>query len=133
MSTRRAVCSCGQLSATCSGEPYRIAVCHCLACKRKTGSAFGFGAWFRESDIVISGRANEFVRIGDDGGHSANGFCPNCGVTVFWRIDTLPGVIAVSAGAFADLAFPLPTVSVYHESRRYPWVEIRAEPLEKRG
>jgi hypothetical protein len=24
-------------------------------------------------------------------------------------------------------------VSVYHESRRYPWVEIRAEPLEKRG
>jgi hypothetical protein len=133
MSARRAECSCGQLSATCSGEPYRIAVCHCLACKRKTGSAFGFGAWFRESDIVISGRANEFVRIGDDGGHIANGFCPNCGVTVFWRIDTLPGVIAVSAGAFTDLAFPPPTVSVYHESRRYPWVEIRGEPLEKRG
>ena len=31
------------------------------------------------------------------------------------------------------VAFPPPTVSVYHESRRYPWVEVRAEPLEKRG
>jgi hypothetical protein len=45
----------------------------------------------------------------------------------------IPGVVAVSAGAFADLSFPPPTVSVYHESRRYPWVEIATEPLEKRG
>ena len=52
MITRRAECSCGRLSATCSGEPFRIAVCHCLACKRKTGSAFGFGAWFRKERRV---------------------------------------------------------------------------------
>jgi hypothetical protein len=79
------------------------------------------------------GDAAEFVRLGDDGGHITNSFCPNCGVTVFWRIDTLPGVVAVSAGAFADLSFPPPSVSVYHESRRFPWVEIDTEPLEKRG
>ena len=133
MIPRQAECSCGQLSATCSEEPVRIAVCHRLACKRKTGSAFGFGAWFREGDVVIKGRATEFVRVGDDGGHVTSSFCPNCGNTVFWKIDTIPGVIAVSAGAFADLTFPSPTVSVYHESRRFPWVEISTEPLEKRG
>jgi hypothetical protein len=133
MTTRQAECQCGQLSVTYSGEPYRIAVCHCLACKRKTGSAFGFGAWFRKSDVLIEGKPNEFVRIGDDGGHITNRFCSNCGTTVLWSIDTLPGVVAVSAGNFADLSFPPPTVSVYHESRRFPWVEIRTEPLEKRG
>jgi hypothetical protein len=133
MTSRRAECPCGQLSATCSGEPFRIAVFHCLACKRKTGSAFGFGAWFSKNDVLTEGRASEFVRVGDDGGRITNGFCPNCGATVFWSIDTLPGVVAVSAGGFADLSFPPPSVSVYHESRRYPWVEIRAEPLEKRG
>jgi hypothetical protein len=52
---------------------------------------------------------------------------------VFWRIDRIQGVVAVSAGAFADLTFPPPTVSVYHESRRYPWIDLHAEPLEKRG
>jgi hypothetical protein len=133
MTTRRAECSCGQLSASCSGEPFRIAVCHCLACKRKTGSAFGFGAWFREEDVTTDGQASEFVRVGDDGGRITSRFCPNCGGTVLWRIDTLAGVVAVSAGAFADLSFPPPSVSVYHESRRYPWIELRVEGLEKRG
>ncbi len=133
MITRRAECSCGQLSATCSGEPVRIAVCHCLACKRKTGSAFGFGAWFRENDVKTEGKVMKFVRVGDDGSHITNSFCPKCGCTVLWSIDQIPGVVAVSAGNFADLTFPPPSVSVYHESRRFPWVEIRTEPLEKRG
>jgi hypothetical protein len=104
-----------------------------LACKRKTGSAFGFGAWFRNEDVLIEGQAIEFVRTGDDGGHITNRFCPSCGTTVSWSIDRIPGIVAVSAGTFADLSFPPPTVSVYHESRRYHWVEIRTDPLEKRG
>jgi hypothetical protein len=133
MTTRRAECSCGQLSAACSGEPVRIAVCHCLACKRKTGSAFGFGAWFRESEVLTEGRETQFVRIGDDGSRVTNWFCPNCGTTLLWSIDQLAGVVAVSAGCFADLTFPPPSVSVYHQSRKFPWVEIRAEPLDKRG
>ena len=133
MTTRRAQCSCGQLSATCIGEPVRIAVCHCLACKRKTGSAFGFGAWFRQEDVLIEGQATEFVRVGDGGGRITNRFCPKCGTTVLWSIDTIPGTVAVSAGAFADLSFPPPYVSVYHQSRRYPWVEIKADPIETRG
>jgi hypothetical protein len=108
-------------------------VCHCLACKRKTGSAFGFGAWFSEQEVLIEGEAIEFVRVGDEGSHITQSFCPKCGATVFWRIDRIPGVVAVSAGAFADLTFPPPTVSVYHESRRYPWIDLHAEPLEKRG
>jgi hypothetical protein len=133
MATRRAECSCGRVSVTCSGEPYRVSVCHCMACKRKTGSAFGFGAWFRESDVLIEGQVSEFVRVGDDDGQVINRFCANCGTTVSWSIDKIPGVVAVSAGCFADLSFPVPTVSVYHESRKYRWVEIGGEAVEKRG
>jgi hypothetical protein len=42
-----ACCSCGQLQVTTTGEPVRISVCHCLACQRRTGSAFGVQARFR--------------------------------------------------------------------------------------
>ncbi len=83
--------------------------------------------------MTVEGNATEFVRVGDDGGRITNLFCAKCGGTVLWSIDKIPGVVAVSAGTFADLSFPPPTVSVYHESRRYPWVEISSEPLEKRG
>jgi hypothetical protein len=37
----------------------------------------------------------------------------------------VPDVVAVPIGAFAEPAFPPPTVSVY-ESRRHPWLAITA-------
>jgi hypothetical protein len=131
MTTRRAECSCGQLSAICSGEPIRISVCHCLACKRRTGSAFSFNARFAAEHVSIEGRAAEYTRIGDQGSRVTYSFCPDCGIRVYYRLDTQPGIVAIPAGGFADLSFPPPSRSVYHESRRYPWVEIRAEPLQK--
>ena len=133
MIVRRAECSCGQLSAVCTGEPVRISVCHCLACKRRTGSAFSYAAHFRQEQVVVEGRVTEFVRIGDEGGRLPFSFCPICGATVFYRNSGVPGIVSVPVGGFADPAFPPPTVSVYHESRGHPWLEILAEPLEKRG
>ena len=133
MVTRRAECACGQLSATCSGEPLRVSVCHCLACKRRTGSAFSCNARFAAENVAVRGRAAEFTRIGDGGSRVIYSFCPDCGTTVHYRLDGLPGHIAVPVGAFADPGFPPPAVSVYHESRRCPWVEIRAEPLQTNG
>ena len=108
----RAECACGQLSATCSGEPVRISVCHCLACKRRTGSAFSWNARWPRADVAIEGRASEFTRIGDEGGRVTNSFCPKCGTSVYYRIDAQPDVIAIPAGAFADAAFPAPRFSV---------------------
>jgi len=129
MTIRCAECPCGQLSAVCSAEPSRLSVCHCLNCKRRTGSAFAFTAWFAEADVATEGQAREYVRIGDEGNRAVFSFCPDCGGTVFYRIDALPGRVAVPAGTFADMDFPPPTVSVFHDIRRYPWVEIRTEPL----
>lgn len=133
MIVRKAECSCGQLSAICTGEPIIVSVCHCLACKRRTGSAFNYGALFREEQVVVDGRSTEYVRIGDEGHRLAHFFCPICGATVFVRGSYAPGTVGVPAGAFADPAFPPPTLSVYHESRGCRWLEIISEPLYKRG
>jgi hypothetical protein len=130
MVTRRAECACGQLSAVCAGEPFRVSVCHCLDCKRRTGGAFSFNARFPEADVSIEGRANEFTRISDEGNRATFAFCPDCGCTVHYRLEVQPGVVAIPAGAFADPAFPQPFVSVY-ENRRCAWVEIVADPLER--
>ena len=133
MIVRRAECSCGRLSAVCTGEPVRVSICHCLACKRRSGSAFSYGAHFREEQVVVNGDATEFMRIGDEGGRLVFSFCPLCGANVFYRNSGVPGVVSVAVGGFADPAFPPPTRSVYHQSRGHRWLEIRTEPLEKRG
>lgn len=131
MKNRRAECSCGQLAAICEGEPVRVSVCHCLACKRRSGSAFSNNARFPEDKVSFEGRAKAFTRISDAGNRVTYSFCPECGTTVHYKIDAQPGLIAIPVGAFAELAFPPPFLSFYHETRRYPWVEIQTEPLER--
>ena len=124
MTTRTASCACGQLHLTCHGEPVRISVCHCNACQRRTGSAFGYQARFPRSQVTgIQGDQSEYVRVGDSGKPITSHFCPHCGTTVYWELGIAPDLIAVAAGAFADPAFPPPRHSVY-ESRRHPWTRF---------
>jgi hypothetical protein len=125
MSTRRAECSCGQLRLVVEGEPIRLSMCHCLACQRRTGSAFGIQARFPSDRVRIEGRSTEYARVSESGEARAFHFCPDCGTTVYWRLSSPPDVIAVAVGAFADPAFPPPRISVY-ESRRHPWLEVPA-------
>jgi hypothetical protein len=101
-------------------------MCHCLACQRRTGSAFGIQARFPSDRVRVIGRYSEYVRASDEGGREATfRFCPDCGATVFYTGSDAPDVIAVPIGAFADPSFPPPTVSVF-ESRRHPWVAVPA-------
>ena len=123
MTTRYAACSCEQLRLTAEGEPVRISVCHCLACQRRTGSAFGVQARFEEERVRIEGKHREYVRVSDDGEARNFSFCPECGATVFYRTASAPELVAVPVGAFADPTFPSPTVSVW-ESRRHPWLQL---------
>lgn len=121
MTKRLASCSCGQLTAEVSGDPVRISICHCLACQRRTGSVFGEQARFPRENVKVSGVSTEYMRVGDEGGKVKFHFCPTCGSTVYYGLESLDGFVGIPVGAFADPAFPTPLVSVYEE-RMHGWV-----------
>lgn len=127
--TRAATCRCGQLSLTCRGEPGRISACHCLDCQRRSGSAFAAQARFPEECVQISGPSAEWVAIGDSGNAARFHFCPTCGATGWYTNDTMPGLIAVPIGNFADPDFPAPGFSVW-ESRKHAWVDIIGDGID---
>ena len=129
MPSRSASCCCGQLVATTSAEPSRVSVCHCLACQRRTGSVFGVQAWFPADAVIVTGRAKQFIRAGDEGGRTRFNFCPHCGGTVFYIAEGKEESIAVPVGAFASPSFPAPGFSVYEE-RMHAWVRM-PEDIEK--
>lgn len=134
MTTHRAQCTCGQLSVTCEGDPVSTWVCHCFDCKRATGSAFSFGARFPDTSVCIEGQATEWVRIGSQGGRITSSFCPLCGAAVYATNSGMLGFIRVRGGCFAEVDFPPPpTISAFHDARKYPWLELRCEPLDRRG
>ena len=126
MTVRHASCSCGQLSAKVKDDPARVSICHCKACQKRTGSAFGVQARFPEERVSITGDSKRYTRTADSGDKAHFYFCPECGSTVFYQLDPVPDVIVIPVGAFADKDFPVPTFSVY-EARQYPWVKIDAE------
>jgi hypothetical protein len=107
---------------TTEGDPVSISMCHCLACQRRTGGAFGLQARWPENRVGVTGRSTDYVRISDDGEEKTFRFCPDCGATVFWTREG-QDTVAVAIGAFADPSFPQPTVSVYG-SRRHPWLPL---------
>lgn len=120
---RQAACSCGQLQVEVAGDPVRVSMCHCLACQRRTGSAFGLQAGFPAGDVRMTGRHAEYARTSDEADAKVHvfRFCPDCGGTVLLSEPDDPEMVAVPVGAFADPGFPAPSVSVYG-SRRHEWV-----------
>jgi hypothetical protein len=124
MTVHTASCRCGQLKATVTGDPVRVSVCHCLNCKKRSGSAFAVQARWPEEQVTIEGRSNSFELVADSGNRGTFHFCPECGSDVHYDIyGKFDGQIAIPLGAFDDPFFLTPVFSVWEE-RKHDWVEI---------
>ena len=127
--TRTATCRCGQLSATCEGEPVRVSVCHCFACQQRSGSPFGEQARWPADKVTIAGESTVWERTTDAGNVTTYHFCPTCGTTVWYRGKPFPDAIASPVGVFCDPDIPPPRFSVWEE-RKHHWVTIPGEEVE---
>lgn len=125
MAAREARCHCGQLRLEVTGDPFAVSICNCLACQRRTGSAFGMQAAFKAESVQVTGRFNDYARVSDeaDGKEHLFHFCPGCGSQVFYTEPSSPDLVVVSVGSFADPTFPAPTESGY-DSRRHSWIGL---------
>jgi hypothetical protein len=123
---REAACSCGQLKLRLKGEPVLVSSCHCLACQRRPGSLFGVQAFFRQDQVIaVEGEHRTFRRQADSGNTVTSQFCPECGSTLYWERPSLPGMVTVAAGAFADPTFPPAVRTVWTESK-HEWLPFPA-------
>jgi len=134
MTDRIATCRCGKLMATVTGDPVRVSVCHCLNCKKRSGSAFAVQARWPRQNVAITGESRTFVKVADSGNRATFHFCPDCGSDVFYEIDgkfddKFNDLIAVPLGVFDDPYFLTPAFSVW-ESRKHNWVEIVGSGIE---
>jgi hypothetical protein len=132
MTSRTASCRCGQLTAATTGEPVRVSVCHCLNCKKRSGSAFAVQARWPSAQVRIEGESKSFEILADSGNKATFHFCPDCGSDVYYRIDgneQFNDLVAIPVGAFDDPWFATPHYSVWEE-RKHGWVEIVGDGIE---
>lgn len=130
MSSHTASCRCRQLTASVSGEPVRVSVCHCLDCQKRAGSAFSAQARWPEEQVQIAGKSKTWVHYADSGNRITHHFCPECGSTVHYRIEgKFDGLVAIPLGAFDEPYFLSPKFSVW-EKRKHDWVAILGDDVE---
>ena len=136
MTPQNASCRCGQLRAAVTGEPVRVSVCHCLNCKKRSGSAFAVQARWPSAQVHIEGQSNSYKQVADSGNWGVFHFCPDCGSDVYYRNDgpdvdaKFADMVAIPLGTFDDPFFLTPNFSVW-ESRKHDWVEIVGDDIER--
>jgi hypothetical protein len=125
-----ASCRCGRLRATVTGEPVRVSVCHCLNCKKRSGSAFAVQARWPAEHVAIEGESKSHVMVADSGNPATYHFCPQCGSDVYYVNEgKFEGLVAIPLGAFDDPYAYAPSFSVW-EKRKHDWVEIVGDGVE---
>lgn len=116
--SREAGCACGQLRLRTLGEPLRVGLCHCLTCRKISGSAFNAFVMFRAARVEIQG---EFRAWATSATHDRCS-CPVCGSQVFAR-EHAAGDIEVKLGAFDEPNRFRPTYEAW-VFRREAWLII---------
>jgi hypothetical protein len=115
-------CSCGQLGIELEGDPVLNALCPCTDCRRRTGSAFGWQAYFLEGQVTAKNGAasSRPVPVAEP---QVRHFCPDCGTTVWWTAGTAPGMVGVAGGTFDPGVLGEPIAS-YRDDNRCAWVRL---------
>ena len=74
MTTLSGQCLCQKVRLSVHGDPLRIGICHCMDCRKESGSAFTFYGIWPASRFRFSGETAEF---------QGRRFCPRCGSRLF--------------------------------------------------
>jgi hypothetical protein len=74
MSKRQGGCLCGEARYEVTGEPLRVGICHCLDCRKESGSAFACYAIYPADALSYQGEIRTY---------QGRSFCPLCGGRLF--------------------------------------------------
>ena len=113
---RRGGCACGGIRFRARGEPVRVGICHCLDCRKVSGSAFTFFAIFPGEAVSVEGERRAWSATG----HSERIFRPTCGSHVFSAEPGNPG-FEIGIGAFDEPNAFQPTYEAF-APRRERWL-----------
>jgi hypothetical protein len=92
-----------------------------------SGSAFSIPAYFDEAAVQIIGTLKTYECRSDESNRWLKlGFCPNCGTTVTWTSEYLPGGRGIAAGTLDDPNWIKPSIHGYTRSALH-WMVFPAD------
>lgn len=123
MELRKGSCMCGAVTMAAQGAPKRVGICHCITCRKNSGSAFGLFAVFDASAVTVAGETSHFQSSATGRRH----FCKACGAPMFstWERNEIDLYI----GAIEDGESLVPSYELW-TARKLDWLS-HMPPLEQ--
>lgn len=115
-------CLCGAVRYKLSGKPLALLYCHCIECRRATGSAFNTSIVVREEDFQWTAD-EEALSFHESSPGNFRQFCSRCGSPVFKRFPSPEGLLTVRAGTLEGDPGVRPSAHIW-VSEKAPWYEI---------
>ncbi|KAK5636306.1 hypothetical protein RRF57_012018 [Xylaria bambusicola] len=77
-------CFCGKVRYSVEGEPLGKAICHCLDCRKITGSTYSTNIIVAGPNFkLLSGTPKSIAKTAASGKEIVSHFCGDCGSTLF--------------------------------------------------
>lgn len=123
---RAAECCCGACELELSSEPAMHGVCSCNNCKKRTGSAFGISAYFKDEYFKVLKSSFKTYVIENENGRQVRYFCKYCGTTMYWQADIFKDLVGVAGGCIVGAALSAPSFSARTENK-CSWLTFSAD------
>ncbi len=118
-------CLCGSVRYECAAEPVAGAHCHCVDCRKSSGTGHCSHLVVQEAAFQVSGELKFFDAAADSGNMVSRGFCPTCGSAVYSKNSGMPGMVFPRASSLDDPEVFVPQMVVY-ASRAPSWDPVDA-------
>jgi hypothetical protein len=113
-------CLCGRVSYEITGPLRRARYCHCVNCRKFSGTACS--AWgLVETDQLTLSSEGPVTKYGSAKGSRV--FCTTCGSPLWYEPADLPQFRGIPLGAIDDAGVPPPEMHVWTKSK-VPWASI---------
>ena len=110
-------CHCGAIAYDAAVDPQKSSICHCSDCQTFSGAPFRASVPARAEDFHIrKGEPRAYVKVADSGARRAQGFCGECGTSLYSTSADDPKVYNLRLGAIKERAELPPRRQIWCDS-----------------
>ena len=116
-------CLCGAIRYEAAEAPSWVYYCHCIDCRKSSGTAFHTGIVVPASSVSWTGTLKEYAKTADSGRTIRRYFCGDCGSQLYTPVSFDPSLISLKAGSMDDASAVAPNTEIWAQSR-LGWARI---------
>ena len=113
-------CLCGAVKYESTSEPMTVAHCHCIDCRKSSGTGHCTHIVIPEAAFAVTGEVQFYDHPADSGNMVSRGFCPTCGSPIYSKNSAMPDMVFPRASSLDDPEVAKPQMVVY-ASRAASW------------